>query len=76
MGNEQPVYHLILKAVGTGWRTPPILRLRAALKRLRRDHGLVCISAIEEPEQDKPLDSPCPTHTKPTEHDETLDSID
>ncbi|MHC1765195.1 MAG: hypothetical protein AB9869_12990 [Verrucomicrobiia bacterium] len=27
---------------GPGWRTDPVLRLRAALKRLLRDYGMKC----------------------------------
>lgn len=35
-------YRLELRAVPGNWRTPPVLRLRAALKRFLRTYGLRC----------------------------------
>ncbi len=48
--SHQPVFHLTLKPTGSNWRTPPVQRLRAALKRLLRNYGLRCTSAFESEE--------------------------
>ena len=42
---EGQVFFLALKSTGSGWRTNPEIRLRAALKRLLRNYGLRCIAA-------------------------------
>ena len=49
-------YHLELEPIPGNWRTPPLLRLRAALKRLLRNYGLRCVACrpAAPPEQPAP----------------------
>lgn len=43
-GTSPDRFALELRAVPGNWQTPPVLRLRAALKRLLRNYGLRCTS--------------------------------
>jgi len=52
----RPRYHLELEAIPGNWRVEPVQRLRAALKRLKRNYGLravVCRPATT-PDAPKP----------------------
>jgi hypothetical protein len=42
------VYVITLRALPGNWRTPPIIRLRAFLKRAKRDWGFQAINIREE----------------------------
>jgi len=52
--NDPTLYTLALRAAPGNWQTGPVLRLRAALKRLKRDHGLICVACrpVGEPAQE------------------------
>jgi hypothetical protein len=40
---------LTLRPAAGNWQTPPIVRLRALLKRLKRTHGFECVYIRETP---------------------------
>lgn len=50
--NPPPTYTLQLRPEGDG--PPPVIRLRSALKVLKRAFGLRCIRATEDPGQPLP----------------------
>ena len=49
-GNSS-AFTITFRPLTAGWRIPPIYRLRAALKRFKRDYGMVCTSC--RPEEDR-----------------------
>ena len=42
--NAKTQYHLELEPIPGNWKVEPVLRLRAALKRLKRNYGLRCVA--------------------------------
>ena len=50
MKRTAPRFVVVVTPAAGPWRTPPILRLRATLKRLSRDYGLICTACRPQSE--------------------------